>query len=306
MAYDMNPQAISLGACKIWFWDDDDWTAIGATSGGTVISYEPTYYDLKIDQLGETVVKKMLRGESASISFGIAETGLDKLQIAIPFGTVYTDGGDRAMGVGVNAGGDLLDKTLKLKVHPINRRGTGGTDDETYLDDDFIIWKSGNAGAVEIPFSPDEPRVYRVTMAIFPDLDQAAGCYLFIVGDPSVTGFDTTPPAVSAGKVEVAGVETDIAGAVDVDIDTAIVLTFSEEINPATVSGSFFILKTDDSTSAVNCTLSYDSDDKKVTMTPPSNLANSTVYEVIVNGVRDLSGNRMSTPYIARFTTESA
>jgi hypothetical protein len=305
MAYEMNPQAISLGACKIWFWDEDDWTAIGATSGGTVISYEPSYYDLKIDQLGETVVKKMLRGESASVAFGMAESGLDKLQLAIPFGTVYTDGGDRAMGVGVNAGGDLLDKTIKLKVHPINRRGTGGTDDEAYPDDDFIIWKAGNAGAVEIPFSPDAPRIYRVTMAIFPDLEQSAGRYLFIVGDPAVAGIDTTPPSVSAGKVEVGGVETDIADTVDVDIDTVITLTFTEELNPVTVSGSFFMLKTDAGTSAVNCTLVYDSDTYKVTMTPAGNLTNSTVYELIVNGVRDLSDNRMSTPYIVRFTTEA-
>ncbi|OHD53945.1 MAG: hypothetical protein A2Y33_12300 [Spirochaetes bacterium GWF1_51_8] len=305
MAYEMNPGAISLGACKIWYWDED-WVGIGSTVGGAVISYLPQYYDLKIDQLGETVVKKMLQGESAGVSFGIAESGLDKLKLAIPFGTIYVSGSDRAMGVGVNTGGDLLERTLKLKVHPINTRGTGGTDDESYIDDDFTIWKAGNTGAVEIPFSPSQPRVYRVAMAIFPDLTKDAGKYLFLIGDPEVSGEDTLPPSVTAGKAEVDGVETDIAGAADVDIDTVIKLTFSEALKETTVGASHFILKADNGTTAINCAIVYDSALHQVTLDPASNLSNSTVYEVIVNGLRDISDNAMSTPYIARFTTAAA
>lgn len=196
MAYSINTQAIHLGACKIWYWDTNGWVAIGATFGGTTITYSPQFYDLKIDQLGETVVKKILQGEIANIRFGIAEQGLAKLQLAIPFGTLYSSGGKQALGVGVNSGGDLLEKTIKLRVHPINSLGVNHSDDESYIENDFIVWKAGNAEPVELPFNPDSPRVYSVTMSIFPDLDQSPGRYLFVIGDPNVTG-DSTPPSVN-------------------------------------------------------------------------------------------------------------
>lgn len=196
MAYNINTGAIQLGPCKIWYWDGNGYASIGATEGGTRINYSPKFFDLKIDQTGETVVKKILQGESASIAFGIAETGFEKLQLAIPFGTIYTNAGNKSFGVGVNSGGDLLDNTAKLKVHPINTRGTGGTDDESYIDDDFTIWMAGNAEAVEIPYTNDAPRTYQVTMNIFPDFNQNNGRYLFVIGDPAISA-DSTPPDVN-------------------------------------------------------------------------------------------------------------
>ncbi len=56
----------------------------------------------------------------------------------------------------MNAGGDMLDNTVKLRVHPINTLGTNGTDDEDAIDDDITIWKAGNADAVEFPYSADQ------------------------------------------------------------------------------------------------------------------------------------------------------
>lgn len=196
MAYNINTGAIQLGPCKIWYWDTNGYVAVGGTEGGTRINYSPKFFDLKIDQTGETIVKKILQGEEASIAFGIAESGFEKLQLAIPFGTIYSNAGNTAYGVGVNSGGDLLNKSLKLKVHPINTRGAGGVDDESYIDDDFTIWMAGNADAVEIPYTNDAPRTYNVTMAIFPDFDQDAGRYLFVIGDTAISA-DSTPPDVN-------------------------------------------------------------------------------------------------------------
>lgn len=197
MSYTIRPSDIQLGACKIWYWDANGWVAVGATSGGTTLTYSPKFFDLTIDQLGSTVVKKVLQGEEAKISFGIAEKGFGKLSLAIPFGTLYSSGGKEAFGVGVNAGGDMLDNTVKLRVHPINTLGANGTDDEDYIDDDITIWKAGNADAVEFPYSSDQVRAYKVTMTLFPDFDETSGRYLFVIGDTGVES-DSTLPGVNA------------------------------------------------------------------------------------------------------------
>ena len=305
MSYTINPAAIQLGACKVWYDDSEGWMSIGATYGGTKVEYAPTYFDLKIDQLGDTVVKKILKGESASISFGIAESGLSKLQLAMPFGTLYSSGGDQALGVGVNAGGDLLDKTVALKVHPINSRGSSGTDDESYIDDDFIFWKTGNAQAVEIDYSPDSPRVYKVKLSVFPDTTKGAGKYLFVIGDPATAGLDTTPPTIASATVEVSNAETAIAGATNVDTDTPVRLTFSEDVLQTTVIPTNVLLKKDGATSFVAGTLSYTAATHIVTFVPLSPLDTASDYELIVTGIKDIAGNRIVAAYAARFTTHS-
>jgi hypothetical protein len=221
MGYQIDPGAIQLGACKIWYWDGAGWVSIGATQGGTSVRYAPQYRDVKIDQTGETVVKKILQGENGSISFGIAQSGLEKLQLAIPFGTIFSQNGKKAFGVGVNAGADMLDKTVKLKIHPINTLGAFGTDNEGFVDDDFIIWKAGNADAVEIPYAHDSERVYRVTMTMFPDFDAGAGRYLFVIGDVSVSGDDISPFVNGVSPVD---------KSIDVNVSVEPVVVMSEPL----------------------------------------------------------------------------
>lgn len=221
MAYAVTPGNINLGACKIWYHDTNGFVALGATVGGTAIKYSPKFLDLKIDQYGDAVVKKILQSESASISFGIAEAGLERLNIAIPFGTIYADGNQKAMGIGAGVGGDLLERTAKLKVHPINNRGAHYSDDESYTDDDFIIWKAGNASVVELSYSSDSAHTYKVTLDIYPDFAQSAGKYLFVIGDPSITG-DSTAPSVHTSDPD--------DGDIDIAVDQSPVIIMSEPI----------------------------------------------------------------------------
>lgn len=221
MSYTIRATEIKLGACKIWYWDTNGWVPVGATTEGVSISYSPKFFDLTIDQLGTTVVKKVLQGEEAKINFTIAERGLAKLQLAIPFGTIYQSGGSQAMGVGSNPGGDLLDHTVKLKLHPINNLGTSGVDDESFIDDDIMIWDAGNADSVELPYMVDKARTYKVSMTLFPDFDQTAGRYLFVIGDTSISA-DSTAPTVQASNPA--------AGGSGVAITASIVALTSEPI----------------------------------------------------------------------------
>lgn len=219
MSYPINTKAVQLGPCQIRYRDPDtgEIIAIGATTGGTKLSYEQKFTDIKIDQLGETVVKKILQGESASIEFTIAESGFEKLKLAMPFGNLYTNGSSSAFGIGSNAGGDLLEKSVELFVHPINTEGTAGTDDEDFISNDIQIWQAANASAVELSYAVGETRAYKVNMEIFPDFTRPAGQYLFIIGDPDAADSAlTTLPSIKASGP--ADFDTSVAPDSDIEI----------------------------------------------------------------------------------------
>ena len=107
---------------------------------------------------------------------------------------------------------------------------------------------------------------------------------------------DTTPPTVSSTSP--AGSSTGVG------VSSAISATFSEDINSSTITTSTFTLSSS-SGSSVSGTVSYSN--KVATFTPSSNLSYSTTYTAtIFTGVKDISGNAMSSNYTLSFTTGSA
>lgn len=107
---------------------------------------------------------------------------------------------------------------------------------------------------------------------------------------------DTTPPTV------VSTVPTD--GATTVAINTTVTATFSEAMDPLTITTSTFTLKTTAGAVAVTGTVSYDAGTKTATFTPSSPLANNTGYTATVTtGVKDLAGNNMVANKVFTFTT---
>ena len=122
---------------------------------------------------------------------------------------------------------------------------------------------------------------------------------------------DTTPPTVIA--------RFPATGATGVDPTAAITVTFSEKMNPSTISSSTvgseggttagtFELR-DPSNNLVPASVSYDSTSKIATLTPSSVLGLSTTYTVLVKGgsvdprVKDLAGNAMAANVSWSFTT---
>ena len=107
---------------------------------------------------------------------------------------------------------------------------------------------------------------------------------------PTVTATSPTPNAT--------GVAT----------NTAIVATFNEAMNPATISTSTFTLTGPSGT--VPATVTYNNTTNTATFTPTSPLANSTTYTATIvggtGGVKDTSGNAMAANYTWSFTTVPA
>lgn len=108
---------------------------------------------------------------------------------------------------------------------------------------------------------------------------------------------DTTPPTVTA--------TVNANGATGVPINTKVGATFSEAMNPLTVTNVNFTMKATASGTAVPGTLSYSG--VNAVFIPASNLAPSTNYTVTINGgaggVADLAGNVMVANYVWSWTT---
>jgi hypothetical protein len=96
------------------------------------------------------------------------------------------------------------------------------------------------------------------------------------------------------------------AGASDVGNNTAITATFSEDMNPASISGSSFRLVNDTLGAAVPGTVTYSATGRTAVFTPtgPATLAaNSQFTATVTTGATDLAGNALAANVAWTFTT---
>jgi Ca2+-binding RTX toxin-like protein len=116
-------------------------------------------------------------------------------------------------------------------------------------------------------------------------------------GAPGET--DTVAPTVSS----VAPIE----GATDVASTANTEATFSEAMDPNTVSTTTFTLTKQGSSTPVEAQVSYDSATKKATLDPTSDLEANTTYTATIKGgstgAEDLAGNALAQDYTWTFTT---
>ncbi|HYO66910.1 MAG TPA: Ig-like domain-containing protein, partial [Archangium sp.] len=91
---------------------------------------------------------------------------------------------------------------------------------------------------------------------------------------------DTTAPSITF--------RSPASGLTGVASNTSVVVTFSEAVNPATVTGAQFTLSS--AGGPVTGTVSYDAASWTATFTPSAALGSSTVYTVSLANIQDLSG----------------
>ena len=103
---------------------------------------------------------------------------------------------------------------------------------------------------------------------------------------------DTTAPTASG--------QTPASGATGVPIATNVTATFSQDVQPGTIS---FVLKNGSTT--VPATVTYDVASHIVILDPIANLAAGTTYTATLSGAQDLSGNTMTSTSWS-FTTATA
>ena len=112
-------------------------------------------------------------------------------------------------------------------------------------------------------------------------------------------GADTTPPTVSA--------VTPADGATDVAPGTSVRATFSEAMDPATITSATFTLTPAGGGTPVGATVSYDGASRTATLDPNADLATSTSYTArVTTGVKDVAGNAMAAAKTWSFATAAA
>ncbi len=108
-------------------------------------------------------------------------------------------------------------------------------------------------------------------------------------------GPDTTPPTVI--------LTNPACGATGVALNKSVNVTFSEAMDPLTITTANFTLAGPGTTPVVG-TVAYDALTNIATFNPTSNLASNTLYTfTVTTGVRDLAGNPMAADYVCSFTT---
>jgi subtilisin family serine protease len=121
--------------------------------------------------------------------------------------------------------------------------------------------------------------------------------------DPSPAAWtwtvDLTQPGVSG--------TSPADGATGVAVGTNVSTTFSEPMDPATLTGSNVRLRPQGSTTDVPATLAYDGPSRTATLDPSGPLAHGQPYVVeVTTGVKDLAGNQIPAAVSWTFTTVDA
>lgn len=116
------------------------------------------------------------------------------------------------------------------------------------------------------------------------------------IDPPDVIGFeremDVTPPILEA--------ITPADGSNNVAVDSNLTLAFSEDMDPASMTGNILLR---DTAGVINCTIATHG--RNVTVTPSVQLAYSSLYTLeVTTGVTDLGGNALVNGSFASFTTE--
>lgn len=106
---------------------------------------------------------------------------------------------------------------------------------------------------------------------------------------------DNTPPKVTS--------TSPADGQTNVAVDSSVSVTFSEDIDPATLNTTTFYIR-DELGNPVPGLVSYDSPGKTATFNPDGNLASKTVFTVTVTTLtQDLAGNPLAADYHFSFTS---
>lgn len=121
---------------------------------------------------------------------------------------------------------------------------------------------------------------------------------LFVVGDLGGVVIDTNPPTVA--------LSSPTNGATSVDVNSDVLVQFSEPLNEATINTNTFVLY-DALSNSVTSTFVYNPGTLTATLYPHGWLTGNSTYTAVVKGgsggVADTNANEMVTDYIFSFTT---
>lgn len=145
--------------------------ALGHTQGGTSVKYEPKNRPVTVDQYGETPCKFVHVGDDLRVSTSFAQWAGAVLKASTPSGLDDSASSPGAIGVGRSAG--YVYSTQALIVLPLLSA------DAAKL---ITVHKAHAVGGWEIPFKPDEDRIFSVEFVAVLDATKTDGKLLATLG----------------------------------------------------------------------------------------------------------------------------
>lgn len=160
---------VKVGVCSVTFNGVD----LGHTLGGVEVVYEPSHYDVIVDQYGETVVEKKLVGEKLTAKVPLAEYTIANLKAAMPQGQ-FQGAANRRVHFGKSSGSSAKSVSAQLVLHPINE-GTRAFD--------VVFHKAYVASEITLVHKIDETKVIEVEFEALLDETKSDNNYLGFIGD---------------------------------------------------------------------------------------------------------------------------
>lgn len=172
MARDL--EKLELGPAIVEFGDTDK-TLFETTIGGITFNIETQYREQKIDQLGETVVKKTVIGRNAYAVVPFAEKDLEVISKVVAGSELVTDGTGKKVIIKTGVGTDLLTLADKVVIKPVGYEA----DPEKWVTLPLAYPETD----LNYSYDNDNERITNITFTSTPDADGV----IAIIGDEMVT-----------------------------------------------------------------------------------------------------------------------
>ncbi|KIL46932.1 hypothetical protein KP77_25010 [Jeotgalibacillus alimentarius] len=177
---------VPIGPATVEYGEDTSKVVFDVTKGGIVFSAGTTKQDTTIDQLGDTIVKSILKGRTAQVTVPFALHDLEKIAAAIPNSKYVEDATDpenvkKKVIVSAQAGYNFLKNAKKLVIKP--------TDPAATPNDWITMPLAGVMADPEYTYNSDNERVTNITFVGYPDMEN--GNQIYIMGDE--TAVDPAP-----------------------------------------------------------------------------------------------------------------
>lgn len=168
------------------------------------------------------------------------------------------------------------------------RRSAGGA---------MAVTRTFEDGGATVVLTPSQPLLSFTTylVKVSTAVRDPAGRHLEQAIQTSFTTRDVTPPVV----VDV----SPAAGEVQVPVGAQLSVTFSEPVELASLSGAAIQLTDEAAGTGITTTFTLQPSERQVLITPVGDLAADHLHRLVVQGVRDRSGNTMAAPFETTFQT---
>lgn len=171
-------EKVGIGVCNAYFTPEDSDLPIylGLTKGGLTLKYETSWHEITADQIGETPLDDVAKGEKVTVEGNLLDTSLEKILAIFSMATgIKGSDGLSAVTFGKRPGTRATHYSGKLLLHPI----AAGNSKKR----DVIIHRTTNTGNLDLAFKLDEEWQIPIIFKGYYDDYKPEGDQLFRIGE---------------------------------------------------------------------------------------------------------------------------